>query len=585
MTDCFGLRIPQGALKTILKRAHRQGYVSQIERIYRRNANALAPLDLAKVRQDVLRRHEGLIRKLIEFCKTRHQITWSEEEAEAALLFYLQELSRPILAAAVEGEPIPAPKRFVRHVDFLVNAFIMDLYKGDPEGFEFLETIVKGTMLANVLLFPDLGGITQRLRRVEVYFDTPFLLRALGLVSKSMQAPCRELMDLLYDLDAELICFDHTIDEIRGILDVAARASQDRKRLRYVSGETIEYLINTGSSASDIELINVRLEKSLRRLRVRVKPKPSQTAPLGLNETRLEAILQEEVGYRRKDTLYHDLDSLTAIHRLRRGAIQRKIESCNSIFVTTNASLARASIRFFTEEYGDVHGSVPHCILDHQLTTVAWLKKPLAAPDLPRKRIIADCYAAMNPSDNLWKLYLDEIGRLQQQGDISEEDYHLLRFSMEARNALMETTLGDPDTFTEGTVEEVLAKARTVARADLEAALQAERGKSLEAERRIEAQLDRFRTFGVRGGYWMARVVQGAGIALLALAVYLTLPGPFPSVPEKLKELIAPALLFALALLTIANLAFGKTLRSLVRHLETSISRFIEQTLIRIFPP
>src|SRR5207249_4866764 len=105
----------------------------------------------------------------------------------------------------------------------------------------------------------------------------------------------------------------------------------------------------------------------------------------------------------------HDLDSLTAIYRLRQGEFPYRLELSRAIFVTTNSSLAKASSRFFREEYGDAASRVPHCTLDHVLAMIVWLKTPLKAPNLPRVRIIADSYAALNPPVALWKEYLDEI--------------------------------------------------------------------------------------------------------------------------------------------------------------------------------
>lgn len=590
ISETFGLRIPQGALKTILKRVVKHGYAKRTEGIYRRNEDALATLDLARVRADVLRQHEALISKLVEFCKTQYEIEWSEEEAEAALLLYLKDRSMPILAAAIEGEPIPEPTQSVKHAEFLVNAFIEHLCKGDPEGFDFLEAVVKGSMLANVLFFPDFGGVSQRFERTEVYFDTNFLLRALGYAGPTRQASCQELMGLLYELNGELRCFEHTLEEIWRILAAAAHALRDRTRLRYALGETLEYFVNSRYRASNVELIIARLEQSLRGLRVRVKPKPSYTVPLGVDEVKLESILQAEVGYRREETRRHDLDSLTAIHRLRRGQFPYRIELCDAVFITTNSSLARASARFFREEYRDV--AVPPCILDHVFTTLVWLKKPLRAPDLPRKMVIADCYAALNPPNTLWKLYLQEADRLQQQGYISEEDYHLVRFSTEARNILMDVTLSDPDVFTEGTVEEVLEKARAAARAETEAALRAEREKRLRAERRAadaeagrEAQRDRFRSIGTRGGYWIARIILVIVIVLQALMVFLTLPKPFPDLPGEWRRFLHLPCLVILGIFSIANLTFGTTFISHIRELETRASRLIEQTLIRVVMP
>jgi len=532
----------------------------------------------------------------MEFCSTHYGIDFSKEEAQSALLSYLKDRSSPILAAAVEGEPIPKPAQPIKSAEYLVRSFIGHLCEADPKGFEYLETIVKGNMLASVLYFPELGKVTRRFGRVEIYFDTSFLLRALGLAPRSMQISYRELMALLYELNAELRCFEHTVEEMRGILDFAARALRDRKSLRYALGEALEFFVEQNYRSSDVELIIARLEQSLSALRVQVKRRPPYEDKFCVDEGKLQSVLQEVVGYRKEETLRHDLDSLTAIHRLRYGQFPLAIETCNAIFVTTNFSLVQASAQFFREEYRDDAVSVPHCIMNHVLTTLAWLKKPLRAPELPQKRIIADCYAALSPSDALWRLYLREIGRLQQRGDILQHDYDLLRFSMEARNLLLDITLGDAEAFTEGTVREVLERAQAGVRAETEAALYTERERRLEVEQRAKdaearfethhrTQLERLRGFSARVGKWVGQVALAIIVTLQLLVAYLALPDPFPELPGGWWRWIAPILLVALSVLEIADLTFGVTLSSYVRRLEVSVSRVVEQFLRKVVIP
>lgn len=76
------------------------------------------------------------------------------------------------------------------------------------------------------------------------------------------------------------------------------------------------------------------------------KEKPAHQMSLGLNEEKLERILQDEVGYRNRKALLRDIDSLTAIYRLREGRTTLPFERCRAIFVTTNTALARASLIF-----------------------------------------------------------------------------------------------------------------------------------------------------------------------------------------------------------------------------------------------
>ena len=591
MTNMFGLRVPQGALKTILRRAAKRGYVHRSQGIYVRDPDAIHGIGFAKVRDETLRRHEALVSQLTAFCAEQYGISWSRQDASEALLAYVQDYARPVLSAAVDGHPIPPPGQHVKHAMFLVNAFAMHLYRGDPGGFEFLETIVKGSMLTNALLFSDLAGATQRFKKVDAYLDTRFLLRALSLAGESQKIACVEVIDLLYRQNVNLKVFEHTVDEIQGVLDAAARALRTGRTLRRGFGETLEHLIDAGRHASDVEFIISRLPRLLHELRVEIVGRPPHTIPLGLNEGRLEEMLQHEVGYLSDEARRRDVDSLTSIHRLRWGRLERQIEHCGAIFITTNVAMARAASRFFREEYEGV--TVPLCLVDHVMATIAWLKSPMALPEFPRHQMIANFYAATRPPDTLWKAYLEEIDRLQQQGTISEDDYNLLRFSTQARSALMNITFGSIDAFSEGTVAEVLEAARSAARAETEAALREETEKRVAAETAVAAerdraslrsatQLSRVRGFSTLVGKSLARGVVATGFVLVAIAVYLALPRPLGALPGDWWGFVVPGLLVGLWILSVANMVFGTTIQSFARRLELQIAARLERILKRL---
>ena len=158
----------------------------------------------------------------------------------------------------------------------------------------------------------------------------------------------------------------------------------------------------------------------------------------------------------------NDVRSVSSIFRLRKGSGPRHIELCGALFVTTNAALVRITRGFFREECRSYNNdsTVPIAMSADTLATLAWLKEPLLSPDLPRKRIIADCYVALNPSDGLWRSYLEEIARLEDDGQVSDEDYALLRYSTTARSVLMENTLGREEDFKVEQVAEVLRRSR-----------------------------------------------------------------------------------------------------------------------------
>lgn len=101
----FGLRIPHGAMQTILNRMARDGLLNRRHGTFVRDLEAVAQYDLGTEREDVLRQHRNLISRLVEFAAKLGR-EWDEEQAERALLGYVEVLAEPILAAVVDGEPI-----------------------------------------------------------------------------------------------------------------------------------------------------------------------------------------------------------------------------------------------------------------------------------------------------------------------------------------------------------------------------------------------------------------------------------------------------------------------------------------------
>jgi hypothetical protein len=215
----------------------------------------------------------------------------------------------------------------------------------------------------------------------------------LGYAGKEIAQPALELLGLVRELGARLACFDHTVTELQGVLGGIANGLRNpRRRAALTLSRVEEHFVREGLGPSDIEVFLNTVERDLRTLGINVRPTPRYEEHLGVDEPALEDLLQAEVGYQNQNARRHDLDALTAIWRLRHGQAQRRLETCRAIFVTTNAPLVRAARRFFAAGYDGF--TWPLAVLDHDLATVAWLKRPLQAPDLPRKQIIADCYAA-----------------------------------------------------------------------------------------------------------------------------------------------------------------------------------------------
>jgi hypothetical protein len=125
------------------------------------------------------------------------------------------------------------------------------------------------------------------------------------------------------------------------------------------------------------------------------------------------------------------------------------------MFITTNNGLAFASSKF-QRDLGNGGFIYPACLTDVFLGTLVWLQSPARVASINKRKLIAECYAALQPSPTLLRKYLNEVDQLKDSGKINDEEYYLLRTQRSAMNLLNEKTLGDPDNFTYKTPEEIL---------------------------------------------------------------------------------------------------------------------------------
>jgi len=162
----------------------------------------------------------------------------------------------------------------------------VDRRQNDPKAFEYLETIVKGDILATAIFLPDPSRAAQKFRKTSVYLDTSVLVFALGYAGESRAAPAREMLELLYQAGADLRCFSHTADEIRSILTACAYRIE-RNQLVDSYGPSIEYFLERGFPASEIRIFIEKLEKDLAGLRVKIVDKPPFEADYMVDEQQL----------------------------------------------------------------------------------------------------------------------------------------------------------------------------------------------------------------------------------------------------------------------------------------------------------
>ena len=599
MRNEFGLRLPQNTLQMIISRAVKQGFFRRKSNVIYKVQEACDKSTFRETRDAMTATHDRVLSGLRQYAKTVHGKEWRVDDAEAALLDFLADSSLSLLYDIAERSNSPGVSEGQQ---FVVGSFVEHVCKNDTSLLEDLTLLARGNLLANAMYLPEPRQLQKKFRRTTVYFDTSFLIFAAGFASPDRAAPCLELINLLAESRAELKCFSDTYNEVKGILDACA----DRLRkgqLRDAYGPTIEYFIESGKTASDLELMSARLPEKLRQLGIHVVDRPSfDDFQYQVDESAFEEHIDRAIGYSNPRARIHDVDCVSAIARIRAGAESREVEECRAIFVTTNYRLAMATRQFFQPDSSP--GSVALAINSYALANLLWLKNPTAAPELPRKLIVAHAYAATQPPAGLWKKYLAEIARLEENGTVTTEDYLLLRHTFSAKAALMDLTDGKEEGFTEGSIKEILEVALEQVRADLKGVVENERQQRLRTEESLEQvradlkgdveneRQQRLRTEESLRKKEEASLVQRQRIRSTAtslarvarIGIYLVFgflliygaiamfPWDFPLLPTSWHAYVAPVGLLLFFVCTIANLIFGKSLKSLADWIEHEIS-------------
>lgn len=463
----FGLKIPLNVIKSILKKLRRQDLIYIENEVYYPDREKISSLKFDEKREMVLEQHKKIVEELIQYTQQKFSISWDAIHAEELFLNYLQEDEINILSSYVKNNIYSI--QFISDRDkFIIASFISEIQIKREESFHYLETIVKGSFLVNSVYLPDPNKAQKKFNQTHFYFDTSFMIFSLGYAGEPRKEPCMELLNLLAQFGAKLYCFKHTVNEAMGILQLCASRylESDYRNLYGRAIDTCEYFIQKQFTDSDLLSTIGLLEENIKSLGIEIVEKPVYSEEeFIISEKNFSKYLAENMNYKSEDALYHDTISISSIIRLRKGKESINLEECGSVFVTTNTNLARFTAKYFVKEKIPL---IPPCISDSFLTNIVWLKNPTVAPDLPRKRIIADCYAAQQPSDDIWIKYVCKLEELKKEKEISAEVYYFLRTSIEAKSALIEITKGDINAFTNGTVEEIISRVKYLFTSDLQ---------------------------------------------------------------------------------------------------------------------
>ena len=451
----FGLEISLRACEVVLQRISRKEKCFSKKDGQFRITNPIESLaDFDTKRQEGGRRINQTIASLVDYCKSQFSIEWDESQTINVLLAYLSQFATECLSYYTRGTPLPEVQEKDGKNIFIVNSFINHLSRRDETALESFLVLVKGHMLATALLCEDLESLEKKFSNLEFYFDTPLIMHLLGLSGEHEKQATIELLELLKNLKGKVCVFTHTINEIKAVIRAYGKAID-------APGGYGKYIVNmrrSGISKSDLLLKSENLEESLKGFSIEERRTPSYSKDFQIDEGILTDAIDDQIGHINERARENDVNSIRSIFELRRGKNPRKLEDAKAVFVTSNDALAKIAYNFGKER--EEGCNVSPVITEFSLANIAWLKAPVGASDMPRARLMAICYAAMDPAVELWEKYSNEIEKLRSDDKISVSSHEFLRLSAFASEKLMNITLGSSSDFNPRTIDRILEEAK-----------------------------------------------------------------------------------------------------------------------------
>jgi hypothetical protein len=485
LRETFGLTIPDRVAGVLLKRAVKDGKAeSSDQKHFTLSSEALGQVVSLEVTMSKYEQAQSeLLSKFVAYVRDRHpdRLVLVEAQPDLHLHNYIERHAVPLLTRAVRGKRGDQGQALdLNGSEYLVAAFIATLVESDGVTFGYVVDAVKGAILTGVL---DLGpgDIHRKLRDLTIVLDTPVLLAALGCMGETQQRAVQQTLGLARTLHVKAVCFEHTEREIDGVLDSVVSFLRNRGKFSGVHRAVDAHFVDIGATPADIAVEQDRLRASLQALGVRVLPKPDGYATYGLDEVALDELLREQLPSMKDGTRRFDVESLSAVHRMREGASPEHFERCRFVLVTSNFGLVQAA------RHVDERHRWPLAMLDSDLAALLWVRSPAVAEDLPREQLLATVYAGMQPGSHLWVKYVEEIARLEQIGGVEPDEAFILRSRPEARRALMDITLGHADGVDAEAIGTVVERVRESLEAPMRVVVDLAQGERDEALRTAQA--------------------------------------------------------------------------------------------------
>jgi len=338
-------------------------------------------------------------------------------------------------------------------LDSLVASFIASLKEHRPEQFGLLTKVSDGALAAELVFDLQAPTSVSKLNKTIVVVDTPLILSYLDLSSVQDCTDVRQLFDLIRDAGATIAAFQHSIEETEGVL----KAIQNAREVGEAYGPSVYRLSNSTFRAYFESMIGTVGKRWTGEHGFQILHQAAEHSYKYFTESDEENLISsiQLSAYDRVQTRERDAKSVAEIMRRLAGAQipANSIESCDYIFVTSNASLQRRVAAFLEKGQFVASGNFNPIVTSRYFSGLCWLICGGKSEDSPTMaKLLANCAAALRLRPEI----ADRTKRFLAAID-SEKARHFeaLMTNERASQYMAEATLGDISVVTANNAEEI----------------------------------------------------------------------------------------------------------------------------------
>jgi hypothetical protein len=491
--EYYGLRMDPLVAMDLVKRLEDAGLLREKSRTKEYveyincDPDVLDPTEADAFTQSVLEDFHSFLRQRL----AEHQITFSDDNIEAAIfkrlstMEFLSVINKPEETASKsrtlklgrtkinEVEETESDKMESR-LDVLCAAYAIKQFNDAPDKFQRLCDIASGALASEVVLTmraPPSSGLD--LRKTTIFFDAPLVIDLLNLGSEEDHESAEQIRAQLIKLNANLAIFDHSVQELKSII-IGQLTDYDSNNKTGLMGSVGRRLKTDRLAVARARDIMKNLSERLFDLKLRVIDADKEDVDFVkyfIKEKVTELVAAIRPG-RPIASRAVDGKSITSVvrHVLSRPAVANVLSSWQ-IFLTKNTGLVQDANRFLSRDRILQEGQALPFLSDRHMAGLLWVAVGGAGSEIPKRKLIANCVAAMRPRrDFITKIYsiLSEIDPQES------EQFEAIITDHRCSHYLMEHSLGDPNLVTPSNATVLLERIRAEIAANITTIKEAE---------------------------------------------------------------------------------------------------------------